>query len=88
MATLEAPRYVDAEYQEAHDEMYAHPLRKLETVLPPGVSREEFDSALGELVQALGKNAVFTGDGLAEYVDPYEIPESDHERKVPSAAAW
>jgi hypothetical protein len=87
---LEAkPRYANPEYQAAHDAMFSNPLyESIKTVLPPDVSQEDFDRALAELREAVGKDAVFTGSNLKEYVDPYEIPESGHERKVPSAAVW
>lgn len=84
-----APKYSDPLYQTAHEEAFSKPLvAKIETVLPPDVSQEDFASALEQIVAALGNDAVFTGDGLKDYVDPYEIPEAGHERSVPSAAAW
>ncbi|KAI1642664.1 putative vanilly-alcohol oxidase [Daldinia loculata] len=83
-----APKYSDPLYQTAHEEAFSKPLvAKIETVLPPDVSQEDFASALEQIVAALGNDAVFTGDGLKDYVDPYEIPEAGHERSVPSAAA-
>lgn len=89
MATEVPPKYADPLYQTAHDEAFSKPLfAKIEAVLPPGVSSEDFDRALEQLVEALGKDAIFSGDGLKDYVDPYEIPESGHERSVPSAAVW
>ncbi|KAI0839323.1 putative vanilly-alcohol oxidase [Hypoxylon sp. FL0890] len=87
MAINAAPKYSDPLYQAAHDEAFSKPLfAKIETVLPPNVSREDFDSAIEQLIEALGKEAVFTGEGLKDYVDPYEIPEAGQERNVPSAA--
>ncbi|XXH06165.1 hypothetical protein Hte_012611 [Hypoxylon texense] len=81
--------YADPIYQTAHDEAFSKPLfAKIETVLPPDVSPEDFALALELLVEALGRDAVFTGSDLKDYVDPYEIPESGHERSVPSAAVW
>jgi hypothetical protein len=90
MATDGAPsRYADPEYQAAHDLMFSTSLySEIQTVLPPGVSQDKFDHILKELTDAVGKDAVFSGEKLKEYVDPYEIPESGHERKVPSAAVW
>ncbi|KAI5865688.1 putative vanilly-alcohol oxidase [Durotheca rogersii] len=82
------PKYANPLYQAAHDEAFSNPiLGKIEQVLPPDVSQDDFDTALSQIVKALGEDAVFTGDNLKEYVDPYEIPESGHERNVPSAAA-
>ncbi|KAI6082853.1 putative vanilly-alcohol oxidase [Hypoxylon rubiginosum] len=87
MAKNALPRYTDPLYQTAHDEAFSKPLfAKVETVLPPDVRPEEFALALEQIVVALGTDAVFTGDDLKDYVDPYEIPESGHERNVPSAA--
>ncbi|KAI0004717.1 putative vanilly-alcohol oxidase [Xylariaceae sp. FL0662B] len=87
MASSNAPKYAEAQYQAAHEEVFSKPLSAtIKKVLPPGVSQEDFDLALGRIVEVLGKDAVFTGDDLKEYVDPYEIPEADHERHLPSAA--
>ncbi len=85
-----ATTYTDSGYQAAHEETYSHPLTKtIEPVLPPGVNQEDFDRALKQLVEAVGKDAVFVGEeGLKHYIDPYEIPEAVDKRKVPSAAVW
>ena len=84
------PRYLNhSEYQEAHDRMYSCPIIEgIETVLPPGVTQEDFAKALEELKESIGEEYVFTGSNLKEYVDPYEIPEGGHERKIASAAVW
>ncbi len=83
------PRYADPVYQTAHDDAFSKPLfAKIEAVLPPDVSSEDFAQAIKQITEALGKDAVFTGDDLKDYVDPYEIPESGHGRNVPSAAVW
>lgn len=82
-------RYADDLYQDAHDDMFSKPLiETIEKVLPPGVSQEDFDKAIAELIGLLGQSAVFTGSNLKEYVDPYEVPEADPDRKVPGAAVW
>jgi hypothetical protein len=82
-------RYADKEYQKAHEDLFlALPKSAPEHVLPPGVSKQQFDKAIGEFVAALGKEAVFTGEGLRDYVDPYEIKQAGVERKIPSAAVW
>ncbi len=89
MAGQSAPRDADAEYQAAHDDTFSHSLAPdIEAVLPPGLDQEEFARALDELAAAVGKEAVFTGASLKEYVDPYDIPESGQKRTVPSAAVW
>lgn len=90
MATVAIPpRYADPVYQAAHDDAFSNPLvAEIEEVLPPGVSREDFDRALDELATALGKDFVFTGKKLKEYVDPYEIPEGAPDRKLPGGAVW
>lgn len=89
VAQQQAPRYADPVYQTAHDETYNTPIVKgIPFVLPPGVSKAEFDKAIAELAAGLGQDAVFTGEALKEYVDPYEIPESGHGRNIPSAAVW
>ncbi|KAI1374334.1 putative vanilly-alcohol oxidase [Hypoxylon crocopeplum] len=87
MATNGLPKYADPIYQTAHDEAFSKPLfETIQIVLPPDVSQEDFSLAIEKLEGALGKDAVFTGQDLKEYVDPYEIPESSQERNVPSAA--
>ncbi|KAI1334631.1 vanillyl alcohol oxidase [Xylariaceae sp. FL0016] len=81
------PIYADPIYETAHKDVFASPLTEaIEEVLPPGVSRDDFARALEKLVAVLGKNAVFTGKDLKEYVDPYDIPEAGKLRSVPSAA--
>ncbi|ROW06858.1 hypothetical protein VMCG_04057 [Cytospora schulzeri] len=87
MTTEQVPRYADPVYQAAHDDTFRTPInQEIPMVLPPGVSQEEFDSALNQIAESLGENAVFRGEKLREYVDPYEIPEGGHERKIPGAA--
>jgi len=82
-------KYRDLEYQLAHSDTYAHPIiQGIDKVLPPGVSQVDFDQAVASLMTVLGKDAVFVGDRLKEYVDPYEVPESGHERRIPGAAVW
>ena len=89
MTTTRGPRYTDTLYQSAHEECFSKPLiQEIKSVLPPGVSQEDFSRALEELTQALGADAVFSGSDLKEYVDPYEIPEAGNERKLPGAAVW
>lgn len=83
------PAYADATYQTAHEEVYSTPLTEaIELVLPPGVSQDDFSQALEKVIGVLGKDAVFTGDDLKYYVDPYDIPEAGELRNIPSAAVW
>lgn len=90
MATTTPPiRYEDPEVQQAHSDLYLNsPERPLYPVLPPGVSKEELDKAIHEFVSLLGKESVFAGDALYDYLDPYEIDEAGVDRKIPSAAVW
>lgn len=83
-------RYADPHYQAAHDDTYWHPLdREIPSVLPPGISREKFDDALRQCEQVIGpSSSVYTGQDLKDFVDPYDLPEEGHERKVPGAAIW
>ncbi|TKA72391.1 hypothetical protein B0A55_05866 [Friedmanniomyces simplex] len=88
MPTVLPPiRYQDAEYQNAHNDLYLGiPIDAPEHILPPGVSQEDFDRALDEFVSILGDDSVFTGEALRDYVDPYEIPLPNVDRKIPSGA--
>ena len=90
MATTEFPlRYEDPEYQKAHRSIFGNTLQApLVQVLPPDISQEDFDAAIDEFVEAIGKESVFAGQALEEYVDPYELWEVEGKRKVPSAALW
>lgn len=89
MAAKQIPRYADPVYQAAHDDAFRNPFTEgIPTVLPPGVTREDFDSALNRIAATLGEHAVFRGESLREYVDPYEFPEGGYEPKVPGAAVW
>lgn len=82
-------RYEDPEYQEQHRNLFLGKLlRPLEKVLPPGVNQQDFDLAIGELQKVVGEEHVFLGDSLEEYVDPYELWESEGKRKMPSGAVW
>lgn len=89
MVAEQAPRYADPEYQAAHDDTFSQPVVKgIPVALPPGVSREDFDKALDQISAVLGEDAIFRGERLKEYIDPYEIPEGGHERNIPGAAVW
>lgn len=89
MVANQEPRYADPVYQTAHDQAFSKPIiAGIPAVLPPGVTRKDFDKALDQISAALGEEAVFRGDRLKEYVDPYEIPEDGQERRIPGAAVW
>lgn len=83
-------RYSLPSYQAAHDDTYAHPLDpEIPEVLPPGVTRQEFDNALRRCAEVLGKDStIFTGRDRHEFVDPYDLPEEGCEKKIPGAAIW
>lgn len=88
MAVQPGPRYADPFYQIAHEECFRTPVVPgIPEALPPGVSREDFNKALDEIAAALGEHAVFRGERLKEYIDPYEIPEQGT-RHIPGAAVW
>ena len=81
--------YQDAEYQNAHNDLYLGiSIDAPPKVLPPGVSQETFDQAIDDFLSILGQDSVFTGEALRDYVDPYEITLPNVERKIPSAAVW
>lgn len=89
MVAEQAPRYADLVYQDAHDQTFSQPvIDKIPVVLPPGVTHADFDKALNHICAALGEDAVFKGEKLKEYVDPYEIPEGGYERNIAGAAIW
>lgn len=82
-------RYEDPEYQSTHSNLFSSSLtRPLEAVLPPGVTQLHFDAAINKLKDVLGKEHVFTGRSLTEYIDPYELQEDPSRRKIPSGAVW
>ena len=89
-ATLTFPiQYEDPEYQSTHSNLFSGSLtRLLEAVLPPGVAQADFDAAINKLKGTLGKDHVFTGRSLTEYIDPYELQEEPSRRKIPSGAVW
>lgn len=82
-------RFSDPEYQASHEKLYSGSLlAPLQNVLPPGVSQQQFDLALTEFEKAVGRDYVYRGQSLEEYVDPYELWEKEGKRKMPSAAVW
>jgi len=90
MSTTIPDTYPDADYEAAHQATYERvPRHPIKAVLPPGVREEDFDNAIQEFINILGPDAVFVGDALSDYIDPYDVHEADEsKRKVPSAAVW
>lgn len=79
--------YHDAEYQSTHYNLFKESITvPLKAVLPPGVSQADFDDAIAKYGAAVGDDQVLQGDGLTEYIDPYELREAEGQRKMPSAA--
>lgn len=86
-SSLPTRTYPYPEYEAAHQQTFAPPKRKIPSVLPVGVTKSNFDLSIKELVSAIGVDAVFLGEALAHYVDPYDVYEdNESKRKVPSAA--
>lgn len=82
-------RYDDPTYQHVHRTLLSGSLlRPLEPVLPQGMSQDDLDAALGQFVGVVGKDGVFVGKALEDYVDPYKLWEVEGKRRVPSAAVW
>lgn len=86
MVAEHGPRYGDKEYQDAHERVFSNPKTgDLPSVLPPGVSQQDFDKALDQITAVIGEEAVRRGEQLKEFVDPYEVPEKGV-RHIPGAA--
>ncbi|KIX10676.1 uncharacterized protein Z518_01760 [Rhinocladiella mackenziei CBS 650.93] len=80
-------RYEDPEYQSHHQKLFSGTLLcPLENVLPPSVNQADFSLSIAEFEKIVGKENVFVGNALEEYVDPYELWEQEGKRKMPSAA--
>lgn len=89
VATEFPVRYDDPEYQETHQKLFANSItHPLTPVLPPDTTQEVFDRALEAFRGAVGKDAVYIGKSLVDYIDPYELWEGEGRRKTPSAAVW
>ena len=81
--------YEDPEYQSTHSTLFSASLtRPLEAVLPPGVTKADFNAAINKFKEVLGEAHVLTGRSLTEYIDPYELQEDPSRRKIPSGAVW
>jgi hypothetical protein len=79
--------YLDNEYQSTHYNLFKESITvPLKPVLPPGIQQDAFDNAIRQYRTAVGEDQVLEGDNLTEYIDPYELQESEGTRKMPSAA--
>lgn len=79
--------YIDAEYQSTHYNLFKDSITApLTSVLPPGLTKSAFDDAIQDYGKAVGDDQVLRGDSLTEYIDPYELHESEGTRRMPSAA--
>ena len=82
-----ASAYADAEYQSTHYNLFKHSITvPLKSVLPPGTSRNVFDTAIRKYKKVVGDEQVYQCDALVEYIDPYELHEAEGKRNIPSAA--
>ena len=89
MSTAIPQTYPDPEYEAAHRTTFSPTKNPVKNVLPPGVREEDFARALEEFSSVVGKGAVFVGEALSDYIDPYDVWEDNEEkRRVPSAAVW
>jgi hypothetical protein len=84
---MSSSMYIDAEYQSTHYNLFKDSITApLTSVLPPGLTKSAFDDAIQEYGKAVGDDQVLRGDSLTEYIDPYELHESEGTRRMPSAA--
>lgn len=82
-------KYGDPEYQNVHLDLFLNSIIKpIPRTLPPGVPQSDFDLAVTEFSEALGKANVYGQDEVQEYIDPYELNEDEGNRKIPSGAVW
>jgi hypothetical protein len=66
-----APAYLDEEYQSTHYNLFKDSITvPLKSVLPPGVTRQDFEKAIQQYKGVVGDDQVYQGDGLTEYIDP------------------
>lgn len=87
MPSVPSPAYVNAEYQETHYNLFKDSVTvPLTRVLPPGVTQYAFDAAVLQLMAIVGHDQVLQGNALTEYIDPYELSETEAKRRIPSAA--
>lgn len=81
------PAYINPEYQSTHYNLFKDSVTvPLKSVLPPGIDRDAFDTAIKRYKSIVGDAQVYQGDALTEYIDPYELHEAEGTRRMPSAA--
>ncbi|KAL6709794.1 hypothetical protein ACN47E_001223 [Coniothyrium glycines] len=81
------PAYLNEEYQSTHSNLFKDSITvPLNTVLPPGIKQSDFDAAIARYRNVVGDDQVYLVDDLAEYIDPYEMHETEDKRRIPSAA--
>src|SRR5688572_15654029 len=56
-------------------------------VLPPGLSASDFSDALEAFRKVVGKDAVFVGEQLKSYADPYSIASDENAHAASAAVA-
>ncbi|KAF2259217.1 FAD-linked oxidase-like protein [Lojkania enalia] len=85
---MPTPAYKDLEYQNTHVTLFKNSITvPLTPILPPGVLRNAFDAAIQQYKAVVGDDQVLQGAALEEYIDPYELWESEPaKRKMASAA--
>jgi hypothetical protein len=62
-------------------------MQPLEPVLPPGLKESDFRQVLHVLESIVGRQNLFTGASLIEYIDPFQLDEGN-KRNIPSVAVW
>jgi hypothetical protein len=81
------PAYINPEYQSTHYNLFKDSVTvPLKSVLPPGIDRDAFDTAIKRYKSIVGDAQVYEGEALTEYIDPYELHEAEGTRRMPSAA--
>ena len=79
--------YKNTEYQSTHYNLFKDSITvPLKSILPPSVTRYAFDAAILQYMAIVGHEQVVLGEGLVEYIDPYELGAEEGTRKMPSAA--
>lgn len=79
--------YLNEEYQSTHYNLFKESITSpLRQILPPGVTKDDFEAAIKKYQNAVGEDQVLQTEDLVEYIDPYELREGEGERKMPSAA--
>jgi hypothetical protein len=88
VSSNETVMYQDGDLQAKHEALFCNStLCPLEPILPPNVSKSDFEHALVAFANVVRRENVVTGPSLVNYVDPYQM-WYEEERNVPSAAVW